>query len=105
MAKEQDLKLEGQEGEEEQSGGGKKKLIIIIAIATNHLPFLPLLLPELASTVLDCPSVSIGRRIDLELPFRSGFSFGAEFLFERVPRHIHADAVTTITRTYESIWF
>ena len=32
MAKEQDLKLEGQEGEEEQSGGGKKKLIIIIAI-------------------------------------------------------------------------
>ena len=32
MAKEQDLKLEGQEGEEEQSGGGKKKLIIIIGI-------------------------------------------------------------------------
>jgi len=32
MAKEQDLKLEGQEGEEEQSSGGKKKLIIIIAV-------------------------------------------------------------------------
>lgn len=31
MAKEQDLKLEG-EGEEEQGGGGKKKLIIIIAL-------------------------------------------------------------------------
>lgn len=32
MAKEQDLKLENEEGAEESSGGGKKKLIIIIAI-------------------------------------------------------------------------
>jgi len=56
-----------------------------------------LFLAEFTSAVLNSPTVSISRRVHLELPLSGGFTFGTQFLFKSVPSNPHSKAMSTFT--------